>query len=288
MGKHIRKFLFICIGWLIIGGLAVEAEDRVVSHVEIVTDHSVKIRLNWLDLTHTTPIRITSWSFEDANTLVVFYQSDSGTPSGWNERMIEHTSYVFPMKIYLRDNKDSGKELKDLPSTHSAYGGIMNLYYRGIISGYPDGTFKGENPVSRAEFAKMLLLTADYTVEETPTIFTDVAPSYWGRKYIATLADKKILKGKGNQLFDPEGSVTLGEVMTVLSRTFDLFDQGKAYPYTLKNHWSNIYFLDLVQEGFIQPESSYYYPYVPDRLATREDCAVLLSAILEQLHRTSP
>ena len=45
----------------------------------------------------------------------------------------------------------------DLPSDHPNYDAILSLYEWGTISGYPDGTFKPDNEINRAEFLKILV-----------------------------------------------------------------------------------------------------------------------------------
>ncbi len=42
---------------------------------------------------------------------------------------------------------------KDVPITHWAYDAVRELSRLGIIEGYPDGTFKGKQPMTRYEFA---------------------------------------------------------------------------------------------------------------------------------------
>ena len=44
----------------------------------------------------------------------------------------------------------------DVPTDHWAYEAVNRLNLAGVISGYPDGTFRGNNPVTRYEVAAML------------------------------------------------------------------------------------------------------------------------------------
>lgn len=287
MSKYISRISTICIIIVCLISMKSVAENRVINQVETLTDHSVKVNLKWLKDGMENNIRVTSWTFQDADTLIVNYQSDETTRIGWSERIINNNNHMFPMKIYLQEDNKETQSLVDIKSTDTAYGAIMNLYYRGVISGYLDGTFRENNSVSRAEFAKMLLLTAKYEISEEPISFTDIK-THWSKEYISTLAGKGILKGKGNNIFDPEGTITIGEVLTVISRTFNLYGNGYDYTDALETHWSNEYFLNLVEEGFIKPSNSYYYPYTPNKAATREDCAILLSSVIEQLHGVTP
>ncbi|MDK2839172.1 MAG: hypothetical protein PWQ83_707 [Thermosipho sp. (in: thermotogales)] len=47
-------------------------------------------------------------------------------------------------------------ELKDVPTNHWAYDSVVMLEKAGVITGYPDGTFKGTNNVTRYELAVFL------------------------------------------------------------------------------------------------------------------------------------
>ncbi|MFA4030274.1 MAG: hypothetical protein GDYSWBUE_001916 [Candidatus Fervidibacterota bacterium] len=44
-------------------------------------------------------------------------------------------------------------QTKDVPPTHWAYQAVRQLVEWGILEGYPDGTFKGSQPLTRYEFA---------------------------------------------------------------------------------------------------------------------------------------
>lgn len=285
MRNLLRILLVICIGVAVISSTAIAAGARVVCKVDIVTDNTAKVSLSWSDDGSDGGIMITSWRFVDENRLVVYYQTGDQIPEGFSERTISHETYSFPMQVHLQPSAGHSPDFTDLNDSDPGYGQILNLYHRGIINGYPDGSFKAGNQVTRAEFSKMLLLTARYAVnDELNSSFSDVNDSHWGRKYIMTLAQREILKGKGEGRFDPEGQITIGEVLTVLSRTFSLYNSPAKYPYALDVHWSNEYFLDGVKDGLVIRSDHFYHPYDANEKATREDCARLLSRVLESLH----
>ena len=268
-----------------IGVMPVMAAPRVIGEVQVLSDHSANIKLTWSDQVTKTPMIITTWRFADSRTLEVYYKLENKEGQNWDERQISHPTYTFPMKVYVIQESTKQQQMTDITSNQQSYGAIMNLYHRGIINGYPDGSFKPSNPVTRAEFSKMLLMTASYNVDTTiPSSFSDVGQDHWSKNFIMTLAARGIIEGTGNRIFDPQGHITMGQMLTILSRTFRTYETSSPYPYSLSNHWSNAYFLDVVNQGLIQPQDIYYNPYAPDRKATREDCAVLLSRVLEQLH----
>lgn len=260
----------------------VNATARVIVDVEVLTDHSAKVTLKWSDDRPGDDLRITGWTFDDKG-LTLKYDRIVGQ-SGYNRRTVEHDVYTFPMKVYLEKAQGHTEEFTDLNQSDPGYKAILNLYYRGIISGYPDGSFKAVNPVKRAEFAKLLMTTADYEqVAGLAISFKDVE-GHWASDYIMTLTDKGIFNGKGQGVFDPEGQIKVGEVLAVLTRTFDLYGEQNTYPYMLANHWSNRNFLQAVADGIVVPEDEIYGNYDADQPATRALCAVLLSRVVEHLH----
>ena len=77
----------------------------------------------------------------------------------------------------------SGKSFSDVKESHADFEGISTLYAAGIISGYPDGTFKPDTNVTRGQAAKMIAgaLKLDTKEVEDPK-FTDISASnpYYG------------------------------------------------------------------------------------------------------------
>ena len=57
----------------------------------------------------------------------------------------------------------------DVPSDHWAYDAVQSLISKGYISGYPDGTFKGQREISRYEFATIIKRIIDGVNEKTNT-----------------------------------------------------------------------------------------------------------------------
>ena len=84
---------------------------------------------------------------------------------------------------------------------------------KGIISGFPDKTFKPNDKLTRAQAAKILCVALEGTakanaVAAADTDFTDVPSTHWASGYVAYCAGKKIVAGMGNGRFDPEGQLS--------------------------------------------------------------------------------
>lgn len=284
----IMKTIIVSMFLIALMSMSIYALDRVVCEVEVLSDQSATVHLKWQNSSK-EGIRITGWTLIDEHTLKITYQTGTNMEPGWDTRKIEGEGYDFPMKIILQKENEVGATFIDLPTSEEQKYSILNLYYRGIIAGYSDGSFKPNNKVTRTEFAKMITEAAAYSLSQASTTpFKDVSSSYWGRPYIMTLAEKEILKGKANGIFDPKGNITIGEILAVINRTFIFYKQEQVvtYPYGLKQHWSNDDFTLLVEVGMIKSRDQFYNPYTPDAQATRVQCAVLLSRVLEQLYET--
>ncbi len=99
----------------------------------------------------------------------------------------------------------------DVPATHNYYDAITNLSAEGILDGMGDGTFKPEDPVTRAQFTKIIcyaLSVGNITYsEEERSIFTDLAPNHWAANNIVQAYKQGIINGMGDGTFAPEAGV---------------------------------------------------------------------------------
>ena len=102
---------------------------------------------------------------------------------------------------------------------------------KGIVSGYPDGTFKPNQAISRAEFAAIAARFTDMTGDQ-PSVFSDLDPNHWSYQAICQVAAKGWLSGYPDGSFKPNQPITRAEVAAIsnrmLNRTPDL-DRLKAY-----------------------------------------------------------
>lgn len=98
-------------------------------------------------------------------------------------------------------------QFSDVSNDYWAAAAIQALSDRNVITGYPDGKFRPEKVVTRAEFAKIMVLAAGLKPEKTAsTSFSDIKPSEWHTPFIE--AAKDYLSGyslpSGKLTFTPE------------------------------------------------------------------------------------
>ncbi len=89
-----------------------------------------------------------------------------------------------------------------------------------IIAGFPDGTYKPAEPVTRAQFAKIMVaalgLSDAAAYAQGSTKFGDVAADHWATGYINIAADMEIIVGYPDGSFKPENQVTYAESIKMI------------------------------------------------------------------------
>lgn len=111
----------------------------------------------------------------------------------------------------------------DVPSGYWAGCAIDRLACQNIIAGYPDRTFKPTLPVSRAEFASMMVKGLNLNLEcpclSGQKIFKDVSCNHWANPVIAKAVQSGIMCGYPNHMFKPSLPVSRAEALTAMAHS---------------------------------------------------------------------
>jgi hypothetical protein len=117
---------------------------------------------------------------------------------------------------------------------------INTLVALGVVTGYEDGTYRPEKVVTRAEMAKLMVITLGYgdLVAGSKSNFADTQ-GHWADAYIALAAGKGIVLGDGNGNFRPDATVSYDEAITMLVRALGYTDasnelKGMSWPTNFK------------------------------------------------------
>ncbi|MFD1031338.1 S-layer homology domain-containing protein [Metaplanococcus flavidus] len=157
---------------------------------------------------------------------------------------------------------------------------IAYLYEEGIINGYPDGTFRPNDPVSRAHAVTMIGRALN--LDDTPrsTGFNDVSASHPYSGYISSAVDAGIVIGDENDNFRPTGTTTRAHTAVML-------DRGIYFPEAPDNNFLDMsdshYAFDavsrLAQQGVVRgyPDNTFR----PDISVTRAQFAAMLARAIE-------
>ncbi|MBS4880819.1 MAG: S-layer homology domain-containing protein [Firmicutes bacterium] len=102
---------------------------------------------------------------------------------------------------------------------------VSTLSKMGIIKGYEDGSFKPNDPISRAEFAA-IAARFDPDGDKTPASFFDVT-SHWAKDEISIAANHVWIKGYEDGSFKPDQKITRAETMTLVNRVLNRLPETK-------------------------------------------------------------
>lgn len=97
---------------------------------------------------------------------------------------------------------------------------VSNAVESGILEGYPDGTLRPQQTVSRSEMAAMMARAMKWNIDRTQiTPFSDDAQiPDWAKGYIHYAFQRGLLEGREGNQFIPEGQATRAEAAVVVLR----------------------------------------------------------------------
>ncbi|MGO4274327.1 S-layer homology domain-containing protein, partial [Paenibacillus sp. TAF58] len=106
---------------------------------------------------------------------------------------------------------------------------IKQAVSAGIVTGYPDGTFKPNHTVTRAEFAVMLMNTLKPKGEGVALTFTDtVKIGPWAQKAVAQAVQAGIITGYEDGSFRPDAQITRAEMAAMLAKVLGQSNEASA------------------------------------------------------------
>jgi hypothetical protein len=171
----------------------------------------------------------------------------------------------------------------DLQTTHWAEKSIQTLMNKAVIQGYPDGTFKPEQPVTRAEFATMLTKAFGYRPDAPPSL-NDIA-GHWATRAIKAAATAKVMNAFSNGSFRPENHLNRSQLATMAGRVLHLGSKEEQYSDLLPVSYSDVpaghgsyRAIEIARKLEILPQN--YQPnYQPDKSVTRAEAAWVINAL---------
>lgn len=209
-------------------------------------------------------------------------ESNRNTGGGGNRVVKIDNNYVQP------DGSASQvpalKAYSDLSSSHWAYESVQVLSAKGIIEGFPDGSFAPDLAVTREQMVKMLVgafsLTGDTSIE-----FTDVSPDRWSVPYIAAAAKNGITGGLDDGSFAPDREITRQDAAVMLGRICSLLSielsgkEQEAKDSELIADYAKDSVAALMGAGILSgfPDGSFH----PSETLTRAQAAKMINGLLQ-------
>lgn len=180
----------------------------------------------------------------------------------------------------------------DVSTSYWAHDYIEGLATASIISGFGDGTFRPNDPVTRAQFAAILRQAFLQSQPTTAQLFKDVPTNYWATDAIAAARSAGFLSGYPNNTFKPDDRILRVQALVSLAN-------GLKYPAGNLSALSNYKDADTVP-AYAQPSTaaaaqanliiSYPAPdqISPNRAASRAEVAAFVYQALVKAGRVNP
>ena len=191
-----------------------------------------------------------------------------------------------PAVVYMDDTT----LFSDVKAANPYFAAITTLAGNGIVTGFPDGSFRPNSTVTRQQFAKMVVKALGLAVTGRETCpFTDVLPqsgsdALYPAKYVAVCEANGITSGKTDTSFAPNDSITRQQLISMVVRAVDLATPPDTYQsgfspgqFSVEEHYVNACkaaYVGLLN-GLVNERADYDF----QKPATRAECAQLLSVM---------
>lgn len=181
---------------------------------------------------------------EDHYAYLLGYENGTVRPNGSISRAEVATVLFRLLKDDVRmQNLTKDNAYSDVSGTAWYAAAVSTLSKMGVISGYPDGTFRPNAPITRAEFAAMIA-RFDETAKSADTPFTDIS-GHWAKNAIGKAYGNGWVEGSSKTVFCPESNLTRAETATLLNRVLhrlpekesDLLANQIAWPDNPETFW---------------------------------------------------
>lgn len=124
-----------------------------------------------------------------------------------------------------KDNLTKYHSFRDVPQGAWYNAAVATMAKLKIITGYPDGTFRPDAPVTRAEFAA-IAARFDEKSARTTASFRDIY-GHWAERYISRSAELGWIRGYTDNTFRPDQSITRAEAMALINRVLNRNPESK-------------------------------------------------------------
>ncbi|WP_332629798.1 N-acetylmuramoyl-L-alanine amidase [Halalkalibacter flavus] len=180
-------------------------------------------------------------------------------------------------------NASAQSTFSDVPSSAWGHKEIYYLKDNGIIGGYPNGTFRPNNSLTRAQAS--VILTGALGVDGlkvSRATFRDVSLSYWASPEIERAASLGVLTGRSDGRFSPGDNLTKAQAAAVIARAFKLNGSGSSsFSDVSSGYWAQREIKALEQNGIVETGGR----YEPGKSISRAEFATYVARAMNNSYR---
>lgn len=164
---------------------------------------------------------------------------------------------------------------------HWAEKSIQSWVDKGYIKGYPDGSFKPENNITRAEFISLVNRAFEFT-DENPVSYQDMKESHWAYNESKKASAAGYIVGYEDGSFRPNNNITRQEVATIITRLLKLEEAKTSQVFLALSdveeipEWSSGAISAVVNKGYMRLRDG--QSFAPTSPATRAEVIAALDS----------
>lgn len=195
---------------------------------------------------------------------------------------------LLALPAFAAENAEISSEqelFSDLSINNPNIGYIYYLSQKGVISGFPDGSFKPEASLSRAQaaviLAKVMQLDSSRAGEK---LFWDVDEKHWAAPYISACIKAGYIKSYPDGSFHPDEELSRAQGISLVLR-LSKQDMSKAQLPPIEDvapeHWAARHIATGLAAGMVSLDSS-AEKFLPDTPFSRQEMCLALAKLLTQ------
>lgn len=178
---------------------------------------------------------------------------------------------------------------------HECEEAVRFLRSRRLLDGYPDGTFRPNRTLSRAEFTKMVVEAHDWLHPQSPNSGSthpgfpnDMDKTHWAYPFVTRAYTEGLVSGYPDGEFRPDFPLTRAEMVTMAVRVLDKAlgtpDESStggeiSMPVDVRSHWVRSYLERAMTWGIAQDFAGSHF--MPDKPTTRGEAAMTVARIVQ-------
>lgn len=151
-------------------------------------------------------------------------------------------------------------DVDQLKGSSDFYTAVTELTSKGVIKGFPDGTYRPYQDVTRGQAAAIIARFLELDKKNSPDPgFLDVKKDHIFYKEIAALYEAKIINGVTKDSFQPEKTITRAEMAKMISNAFGLKANAaaaKKFTDVTPNSWYDGFVGALVDNAITQGKTA--------------------------------
>ena len=119
----------------------------------------------------------------------------------------------------------SARDFTDVSEDSWYYEYVDFVVDRGYFAGTSETTFSPEETMTRAMFVTVLAALDNAEVDNSTSVFADVAADTWYTGAVTWASENGFVSGIGNNLFAPDGEITREEMCVIMDRFIDYYGE---------------------------------------------------------------